>query len=664
MPEQSAMFIPPTKRRGHPFVMVVMTILALLITSSPLSVSALSRWHYERTINSYEYRSTYGSWELVDLPQEFKTNTIHAASLPTGKVLLVAGSGNNRKAFNAFHDEGDIQVLKTVLYDPETNQAKHIETPSDLFCAGHTLMQTGNVLIAGGTSGYELLAPDVKKPAGAMVIHNENPDDPVRLFKKGTLFMGPRGQLYTSLQDVTVNPAHKMDHGNGDVHIHHSSQKVFVEAVGSDDSYLTDSNEQYAIEGLTGLDRQNIYGQGGPMTRNKQDFRGDNKAYEFDPISERYIEVGDMLESRWYPSLPVLTNGEVLAVSGLDNTGQITEKTEWYNNATKQWSWGPNRPFPTYPALFRTDDPDVLFFSGSSAGYGPEDKGRQPGFWNVRTNTFTEVSGLRDTNILETSASVMLPPTKGINDGSQSARVMVAGGGGIGESPLTTKRVDIINLRDPQPSFKPAADLPAALRYVNLTVTPWDEIFGTGGTADYRAKGNSYSYASFSYNPTTNTTAEMADATVGRGYHSGAILLRDGRIMVFGNDPLYSDKDNTIPGTFEQRVEIYTPPQFFRGERPVLDGPTSLQSARGASLEFTSPNAQSISYARLIPPSSSTHVTNLEQRSVGAIVRTFGSTVTIDLPQNQNDLPNGWYMLFVVDKDDRSSYAKMVHITK
>lgn len=658
-------FTPPVKRRGRPVFMLIATIMALAITSSPVTVSAIGRWRHNRMINSYEYKSTYGYWETLVLPDEFKTNSIHAAILPTGKILLVAGSGNNRQNFDTWHNEGIISVLKTVVFDPSNNNVTLVDTPSDLFCAGHTLMQSGSLLIAGGTSGYEVMPDKITKAAGPMVIHNENPDDATRTFAKGTVFTSPSGKQYVSVQDVLVQPATKMDHGNGDVMIHHSSTKVFVEAVAEGADYITDKNEQFAISGLEGIDKQNLYGQGGPMTMNKQDFRGDNKAYEFDPIAEKYIQVGDMKESRWYASLPVLTNGEILAVSGLDNTGVITETTEWYDTATKQWSWGPNMALPTYPALFRTKDPDVLFYSGSSAGYGPADKGRLPGFWNVRTNEFTTVDGLRDLEILETSASVSLPPTKGSNNGMQSNRIMVAGGGGIGESPLVTSRVDIIDLLATNPRFTPAADLPRALRYVNLTVTPWDEIFGTGGTGDYRSKGNSYSYESFSYNPTTNTYAQMADSTIGRGYHSGSLLLRDGRILVFGNDPLYADKDNTTPGTFEQRLEIYTPPQFFSGNRPELNGPSTLEAVRGSTISFDSPNASAIKTGRLIPPSSSTHVTNLEQRSVAAIVKTtVGSSVAFELPADEATLPNGWYMLFAVDADGRSSYAKMVHIVR
>jgi hypothetical protein len=648
-------------KRGKPLALLLTTVIALLITSAPLTMPALAQWRHNTKINSLDYKQANGHWETVDIPEEFRINTIHAALLPTGKVLLVAGSGNNRENFNNFADGNKISVLKTAVFDPETRKLKLVDTPSDLFCSGHAMLQSGNLLVAGGTSGYELLEGEVKKAAGQMTIHNEDPDSPTKVFKKGTKFISPAGKVYLSTADVTVEPATKMNHGDH-VMVHHSSAKVFVQAVSEDISYITGKIEQYKIDGLKGSDTHNIYGQGGPMTLNKQDFRGDNGAYEFDPVKEVYVRVEDMKESRWYPSLPVLTNGDVLAVSGLDGAGVITETTEYYNPDSQQWSWGPNRAFPTYPALFRTQNPDVLFFSGSSAGYGPADKGRNPGLWNIKANTFAAVSGLRSPDILETSASVALPPAQGSNDGRQSWRVMVAGGGGIGESPLVTNRTDIIDLSSAEPKYSPGPDLPQAVRYVNLTVTPWDEVFATGGTTDYRAKGNSYSYKTYSFNPTTNRMTTLADSPIGRGYHSGSLLLPSGQILVFGGDPLYGDKANTTPGKFEQRIELFTPPQFFRGMQPSLNGKNNQQVQRGQKLTFTSDRAASIKTARLIAPSSVTHVTNIEQRSVAAIVENKDDKLTIQLPEDENVLPNGWYMLFVTDGNGVSSKAKMIQI--
>lgn len=652
-------------RRGQPLVLLLTTILTLLVASSPVSVPALAVQFHSQQINSPSYKNTHGLWDVVDLPPEFRLNTVHAALLPTGKVLLVAGTGNNQADFNSYHDQGTIAVLKTVLFDPSDNSVEAVSTPKDFFCGGHTLLHSGNLLVAGGTSGYEVLDGHVKKPGGSMIIHDEDPNGAVKVLKKGTKFVSPLKKVYLSTQDVTVYPATKMDSGNGNVMIMHSSATVFVEAIAEDASYTTSTNDHFSIAGLQGTDTHNIYGQGGPITLTKQDFRGDNGSYEFDPIKKAYIRTGSLNVSRWYPTLSVLTDGSVIATSGLDNTGVITSTTEQYDPILKKWSLGPNQAFATYPALFRTKDPDSLFYSGSNAGYGPADKGRQPGFWNIKTNVFQAVSGLRQSDIVENSGSVALPPRKGSNDGVQDNRILLAGGGGVGESPLVSSRTDIVDLAEAQPRYIPGPDLPAALRYLNLTVTPWDDVIANGGSSDYRAKGNSYSHATFSIDPTTNTLTSLADEIVGRSYHSGSLLLPDGRILVFGNDPLYSDKDNTARGAFDQRLEIYTAPQLFQGPRPMLtDEPQDTQQVhRGQQLSYLSKNSGIIRTARMIPPSTATHVTNIEQRSIAAIVKTTtDGRVTVDLPSDENLVPNGWYMLFVNSDKGTPSYAKMIQV--
>jgi len=56
--------------------------------------------------------------------------------------------------------------------------------------------------------------------------------------------------------------------------------------------------------------------------------------------------------------------------------------------------------------------------------------------------------------------------------------------------------------------------------------------------------------------PSSNQVTPMADPRIGRDYHTEALLLPDGRVLVAGSDPLFDDEKNTIPGTFEQRIEI------------------------------------------------------------------------------------------------------------
>ena len=113
----------------------------------------------------------------------------------------------------------------------------------------------------------------------------------------------------------------------------------------------------------------------------------------------------------------------------------------------------------------------------------------------------------------------------------------------------------------------------------------------------------------------------MADPTVGRNYHSEALLLPDGRVITLGSDPLYSDADNTEPGKFEKRIEIYSPPYLFQGDRPADRERAGAGRARARRCGSAAPTRAAIKSARLVRPSAVTHVTDVEQRSIELDVR-------------------------------------------
>ncbi len=139
-------------------------------------------------------------------------------------------------------------------------------------------------------------------------------------------------------------------------------------------------------------------------------------------------------------------NGMVMAMSGLNGPGQITMNSEMFNPKTKKCAQGPVRGFPTYPATFLTES-GQLFFTGSNAGYGPSTPAwRTPGFWNVKTNVFRPVPGIAAPQDLETSASVLLPP-------AQKQRIMVLGGGGVGQSMSSTASTRLIDIAVPDPHW-------------------------------------------------------------------------------------------------------------------------------------------------------------------------------------------------------------------
>lgn len=634
---------PRPGRRLRNAALVTATVAGLVAANGPVVTAVAQEAYTDFQRSREDYKAQYGSWETLELPEEYRAQAVHAALLRTGKVLLLAGSGNDAEAFAA-------GTFRSVVWDPVTGDTTEIPTPEDLFCAGQAYLPNGNLLIAGGTGKYEVLAADVTKAAGVLTVKNERLDGPVTL-PAGTRFTA-RGNTYVSTADVTVPSAQTMADGT---HMA-GQQEVWIEAEAEGEQSVVTGGQQFQVEDLDPGERSTLYGQGDSITLDKQNYRGLDASYEFDVATETYRRTDRLTESRWYPTLVGLQGGQVLAVSGLDEYGQIIDgDNEVYDPASRTWAAVPQlqRYFPTYPALFRLADGQRLFYSGSNTGYGPAEEGRQPGIWDLRDNTWQDVPGLRDPELNETSSSVMLAP-------AQDQRVAIVGGGGVGDSEESTARFDVVDLTEPDPRYVPGPDYPSPARYVNAVTLPDDTTLFTGGSVGYRGNSQTDLELTTLYDPSTGELREAAPNEVGRNYHATAVLLPDGRVMTMGSDPLFSDEDNTIPGEFETRIEVYSPPYLFAGDRPAITGAPE-EVTRGAAFPVTTDGE--VAEARLMRPSAVTHQTDTEQRSVALEVRPAGAgSYELGVPEQEGLTPSGWYMLVVLDDDGVPSPARWVHV--
>lgn len=637
-------------RRYRQIALIVVAAAVLLGVNVPPAFSYVREWRYEQLINSVEYKAQYGHWDTIEIPAEQRVNAIHAVLLNNGKVLLIAGSGNKEDMFAT-------RALKSLVYDPATGQSRMIPVPDDMFCGGQTVLPDGRVLFAGGTQRYEKLDGAVTNAAGAMRVKNENPNAP-RFMPAGTEFVAPTGQKYRSAFDVTLPPAAKKGAG-ARTQVTASEEKVFVESETPGPQAVNGNRDKYTVSGLSPADARNVYGLGEPMTLDKQDYQGTNKTYSFDPGTEVWTELPNMNQPRWYPTLLPLSDGNVLTVAGLDGVGQVLNGlSEEFDPRTNTWIDRREvlkQYFPTYPALFETETPRKVVYTGANAGYGPADQGRVPGFWDLDTGAYTPIPGLREPDLVETAGSSWIGPV-------QDQRLAVVGGGGVGESPLSSARIDFLNLKDAAPSFTPGPNLAQPTRYPNLVNLPDGTTLITNGSLDYRGKGASNNRLAYTLDPATNTLRPMADPRIGRDYHAEALLLPDGRVLVAGSDPLFDDEKNTIPGTFEQRLEIFTPPYLESGApRPTI---TSAPAAmpRGQTVDIPTPDGSRIAKARLMRTATATHVTTSDMREVALPMRKTPDGVSVTVPQEATIVPPGPYMLFLVDDKGVPSEAEIVSV--
>ena len=213
-----------------------------------------------------------------------------------------------------------------------------------------------------------------------------------------------------------------------------------------------------------------------------------------------------------------------------------------------------------------------------------------------------------------------------------ATRVLIAGG----NAAATGVSAEWIHLSAATPVWEALPNMNVARDKVNSVLLPDGRVFITGGIETLADGGPSEIFdpedpsAGFELGPNMKFR---------RAYHSAAILLADGSVLV-GGDP----NGGTTPN------ERYLPSYFFKPRPTVTSAPATV--GYGANFTVNIPEAADIAEVVLLRPGAVTHAFNQSQRYVGCgIASAAGSAVQATAPSNQNVAPPGYYLLFVVDLD-------------
>ena len=140
-----------------------------------------------------------------------------------------------------------------------------------------------------------------------------------------------------------------------------------------------------------------------------------------------------------------------------------------------------------------------------------------------------------------------------------------------------------------------------ARTFFNLVTLPDDSVLAVGGETDKNG-GNIANavYAAELWSPQTHVWTTMASMHTPREYHSTALLLPDGRVLVSG---MGADFGN-VPD--EKTAEFFSPPYLFKGARPIItQAPAQIQY--GTNFFVATPDGASIASATLIRTGAVTH---------------------------------------------------------
>jgi hypothetical protein len=374
-------------------------------------------------------------------------------------------------------------------------------------------------------------------------------------------------------------------------------------------------------------------------------------AFLFDPVTRQWTQVPSMQDGRWYPTVVTLGNGSILALSGIDATGNsYSRQPELYSGSSGWLAFRPtSSPFPMYSHLFLLST-GQLFYSGANFLGSATPTPRLLTFPKKFNQPITEkaVAGLVGADFCNQAASVLLPP-------AQNQQVMILGGGNGAD--MATSRVNIVDLRGSTPAYQAGASLHYARMHLGAVLLPNRTVFVCNGSAMSEDVSQTLLPGEI-YDPYATPPAWSVVATPsvpGRVYHSCALLLPDGSVLTAGGNPLR--------GSYENRLEVYLPPYMAAPSRPVIQSaPTSVLA--GGQITIQTPQASTIRWVHLMRPMAVTHSCETEQRLVDLPISSKTSTsLTVTVSSNLNIAPAGWYMLFIVDNLSVPSTARWIQVT-
>lgn len=381
----------------------------------------------------------------------------------------------------------------------------------------------------------------------------------------------------------------------------------------------------------------------------------------FSPATKQWAGQRPMAHGRWYPSVIILGDGRILVAAGLDESGTGARNTtlETFSAAPNHWHLLPMpanfHGLPLYAHLYLLGDGSVCYAGGHMDDGRPGapvrlDLTRSPA-------TVTPIPGLSNIDARDQCASVLLPP-------AQAQQVMIIGGA-PGPGPAIAD-VEVVDFTVPAPAYRAVAPLQMPRKHPNATLLPDRTVLVTGGSRQDEQAPLATNHAEV-FDPAhpEKGWTQLAEASITRMYHSVALLLPDGRVVTAGGNPHRGQRvgwEQPPDANEEMHLEVYSPAYLFRGPRPTI-GSVPAEWRYGQSVDIACPQAATINFVSLIRPGATTHSFNTSQRLVDLpITARSHNSLTIEVTDQPNLAPPGWYMLFLTDTTTVPSVAQWVHL--
>src|SRR6185312_9931625 len=157
------------------------------------------------------------------------------------------------------------------------------------------------------------------------------------------------------------------------------------------------------------------------------------------------------------------------------------------------------------------------------------------------------------------------------------------------------------------------------------------------------------------WDPSTQTWSPAAATGTTRGYHSTALLMPDGTVLVGGSG-------HANAGLAAQKTsQVYSPAYLSKGPRPTISSvPNSI--SYGANFNVTMGDASTVSQVNLVSLGSDTHQSDMDQHFVPLSFTQNGNTLSITAPSGGTYAPPGHYMLFILNANGVPAVAPIISV--
>jgi hypothetical protein len=267
---------------------------------------------------------------------------------------------------------------------------------------------------------------------------------------------------------------------------------------------------------------------------------------------------------------------------------------------------------------------------------------------SVALDLATQTWNVVDPAVLDGGSSAMYAPGKIIKSG-------------LGRDPdlpgvPSVATTYLLDMNQPAPAWRQTSSMAFPRTEHNLTMLPDGTVLVIGGSRNSDVGDTPAAVLEAEvWSPSTEKWTVLAPMRTPRMYHSTAVLLPDGRVLVAGGGRDFPEVD-------QLSAEIYSPPYLFKGPRPAItSAPTGIRYATASSV--ATPDSVRIASVSLVGLGSVTHAFNENQRFVPITFQPTSGGLTIQAPANANLAPPGYYMLFIVDTNGIPSLAAMVRLS-